>query len=57
LFLQDGPIVYGVEKKWNPLLEASAALKIGKNGLEARKLQPFKIGGIDFTENSQLFSS
>jgi hypothetical protein len=37
--LQEGPIVYGVQKiKWNPLLEASVALKIGKNELKCEKI-------------------
>ncbi len=31
--------------RWSPALCASIALKIDKNGLEARKLQPFEIGG------------
>jgi hypothetical protein len=36
------------KSEWNPLLDASVALKMGKNGLNARKLQRFKIGGVDF---------
>jgi hypothetical protein len=31
--------------RWSPLFNASVAIEIDKNGLEARKLPPLKIGG------------
>jgi hypothetical protein len=33
------------KNRWSPSFGAFVALKIGKNGLEARKLRPPKIGG------------
>jgi hypothetical protein len=43
-----GPVVHGVQNRWSPPLDASVALKIGKNGQEARKLWPPKVGGVCF---------
>jgi len=40
------------KNRWSPLLGASVALKIGKNELEARKLQPLKVGGITFIKKN-----
>jgi hypothetical protein len=40
------------KNRWRPLLGASVALKIGKNELEARKLQPLKVGGIAFIKKN-----
>jgi hypothetical protein len=44
-FSQEGPIVYGGQRVDGALLFASIALKIGKNGLKARKLWPPKVVG------------
>jgi hypothetical protein len=49
-----------VSKEWmEPPLDSSVTLKIGKNGLEARKLWPLDQGGggVIFTEKSQANSS
>jgi hypothetical protein len=41
------------KSSWNFPLCASIALKINKNGLEAKKLWPLEVGGVNITENSQ----
>jgi hypothetical protein len=48
-FPQEGPIVpivYGLfkyKKRWSPPLGACVALKIGKNGLAAKKVTPSEV--------------
>jgi hypothetical protein len=42
---------------WSPPLGASDTLKIDKNGLEARKLQPFKVGAESFLQKILIFSA
>jgi len=38
------------KSRWKSPLGTSIALKIGKIGLEARKLWPPEVGGVDFTK-------
>jgi hypothetical protein len=48
-------MVWCPKSRWSPPLCAFIALKIDKNGLEARKLrllQSPKVGGVGFLKNS-----
>jgi hypothetical protein len=40
------------KNRWSAHLDGSVALKIDKNELEARNIQPFKVGGIVFTKTN-----
>jgi len=40
------------KNRWNSPLGASVTLKVGKNGLKARKLWPPEVGGLVFTKKN-----
>ncbi len=45
IFVRGPHCLWCPKNRWSPHLGTSIALKIDKNELEVRKLQPFKVGG------------
>jgi hypothetical protein len=46
VFVGEPHCLWSPKSRWNFPLGAPITLKIGKNGLEAKKLQPFKVRGF-----------
>ncbi len=54
VFVGEPHCLWCPQSRWRPPLGASIALKIGKNELQAKKLQPLEIGRVVFYRNFLL---